>query len=224
MERFSFFNKLTGFSPFLFQKKVRNYILNRNSIILRAPTGAGKSEAVVVPFLESIERRRCFPSQLIYSLPIRVLVEDIGKRCKKYANQLNVSMAVHHGEKPESELFKEKIVISTIDQVVSSYCCTPLSLPKSTGNICAGSISSSFLVFDEVHTFNLEFAFQAMRVLLDHSYKLKIPFAIISATLPDIFLKEMEKKYLCKIVDIENENEIFSRKNREIYLNPKFHF
>lgn len=223
-----FFKEITGFTPYNFQIEAMHSILDGKSIILRAPTGSGKSETCLIPFLYLTYQNlvgKKFPSQMIYSLPIRVLVENLGKRFKNFCEKKfkNLKIAIHHGENPESELFLENIIVSTIDQTVGAYCCVPLSMSLRSGNISAGSVSSSFLVFDEVHVYDPEFALQAVLILLEHSNALKIPFAILSATLPDSFLKFFKKNFKnLKIVDVKNENEIISRKLRKIFLRFEF--
>jgi len=53
-------------------------------ILLKAPTGSGKTEAVVVPFLHQFLRNEfTLAPRLIYVLPMRVLVNNIAERIKK---------------------------------------------------------------------------------------------------------------------------------------------
>jgi len=61
-------------------------------VVLRAPTGSGKSEAVIVPFLANINDT--LPFHLIYSLPVRILVDDISERFRKYAKVKGVNTEV----------------------------------------------------------------------------------------------------------------------------------
>ena len=46
-----FFQNLTGHSPFDYQVKVAGLLGERKNVVLRAPTGAGKTWAVLAPFL-----------------------------------------------------------------------------------------------------------------------------------------------------------------------------
>lgn len=118
-------------------------------MLLRAPTGSGKSEAVFVPFVEL--KGKDPPNKMIYSLPMRALVNSLHERFKKYLPSLDIR--AQHGEKPESVLFDANCIIATLDQVITSYACAPSSLGIRYGNIPAGAVASSFHVFDEVHTF-----------------------------------------------------------------------
>ncbi|HEW92448.1 MAG TPA: CRISPR-associated helicase Cas3' [Thermotogaceae bacterium] len=197
------------------QRETIEHILNGESVVLRAPTGSGKSEAVIVPFLTNINKT--LPSQLIYSLPVRVLVDDLSRRFAKYSNVKGVNVAGHHGKRIETPLFYPPIIITTIDQTVGAYVCTPLSLPLRAGNIPAGAVSSAFLVFDEVHTFDPERALQSALILAKHSSKLNLPFVFMSATMPDVFLEKLGEIFDFKRVDA-NEKDILIRKNRKVHV------
>jgi CRISPR-associated endonuclease/helicase Cas3 len=96
-----------------------------------------------------------------------------------------------HGKRPESVLFYADAVFATLDQVVTSYACTPLSLSIRHGNIPAGAIPGSFLVFDEVHTFEPALGLQAVLILAERAVKMGVPFVIMSATLPRGFLSSL---------------------------------
>jgi len=226
--RAKIFTKITNFSPYSFQEKVIEAISNNKSVIVRAPTGSVESEAILIPFLfQKNFQNKNFPNQLIYSLPMRVLVEDLGKRFQNYCKNFSdkIKIVIHHGEKPESELFLEDIIVTTIDQTVGAYCCTPLSMDLRSGNIPAGSVSSAFLVFDEIHTYDPEFALQSILILLKHSASLEIPFAILSATLPDSFIEFFKTDHdfqniPIEIIDVQNEKEIKNREKRKVFINP----
>lgn len=46
-----FFRWLTGYSPFDYQVDVWRLLLQGKNVVLRAPTGAGKTWSVLAPFL-----------------------------------------------------------------------------------------------------------------------------------------------------------------------------
>ncbi|MEM0332222.1 MAG: DEAD/DEAH box helicase, partial [Archaeoglobaceae archaeon] len=69
-----FFRKLTGESPYDYQKEAMECILEGKSLIIRAPTGSGKTELALIPFIYAFNES--LPPQLIYSLPTRTLVES----------------------------------------------------------------------------------------------------------------------------------------------------
>lgn len=165
-----------------------NLLSKGKSLILMAPTGSGKSEVAIISFL--LNKNETLPSQMIYSLPTRTLIENLSKRIQRYASFKNLSTAFHHGKRVESEFFEEDIILTTIDQTVGAYVCTPLSVPVKRGNILAGGASSAFLVFDEIHTFDPNRGLQTAITLVEHSSRLGLPFAIMSATLPDVLINQ----------------------------------
>ncbi|MFQ6089636.1 MAG: DEAD/DEAH box helicase, partial [Candidatus Methanofastidiosia archaeon] len=217
-EYYKMFKLITGFEPYKHQEDVMEFLFQGKSIILHAPTGSGKSESVLIPFMLSLNER--LPSQMIYSLPVRTLVNDISDRFKKYANFKWINVVGHHGKRVETPLFYPPIIITTIDQTIGAYACTPLSMSVRHGNIPAGAVSSAFLVFDEVHTFDPKLAFQSSLLLAKHSETFKLPFVFMSATMPNVFIKKLKEKF--KKIEVEkieaNEKDIPRRKNRNVIV------
>lgn len=216
------FKQVTGFAPYKFQKEAIEHLLEGHSLIIRAPTGAGKTEIVLIPFIFEVNER--LPSQLIYSLPNRVLVESLGNRAKRYASFKKLRVAIHHGKRVESQLFEEDVIITTIDQTAGAYLSVPLSMPKKWGNIFVGGVASSMLVFDEVHTLHPEKGLLTSVAMSIESSKLGFPFVIMSATLPENFMEKLKNMIEKKggkvdIISVDDENKIATRKNRKIYLN-----
>ncbi|MBS7251021.1 MAG: CRISPR-associated helicase Cas3' [Candidatus Freyarchaeota archaeon] len=203
--------------PYSHQRECEKLLSDGCSFVLRAPTGSGKSEAVFIPFLL---HRDALPLHMIYSLPMRTLVEDIAERFNKdkFRNFCpNLRVVGHHGKHLEAPLFYADVIVTTIDQAVGAYACTPLSLPVRYGNIPAGAVSSAFLVFDEVHTFEPLLGLQAALILAEHSCKLGFPVAFLSATLPDVFVRELEHRFNVQVVE-SKEEDIPARRDREVIL------
>lgn len=220
MDLKEFFKKFTGYNPYNFQIECIEELTQGGSLIVRAPTGSGKSEVAFISFLHS--KNEQLPPQMIYSLPTRTLIDNLSNRALKYATFKNQSIATHHGKRVESPLFDEDIIVTTIDQTVGAYVCTPLSAPLRRGNIFAGGVSSAFLVFDEIHTFDPQRGLQTALTLIEHSSKLNIPVCVMSATLPSKLIEKMyeilNKYHKVKTEDVEDESEIKSRKSREVVL------
>lgn len=193
------FKAITGFHPADHQSKCAKALVKGKSVILRAPTGSGKSEAVWIPFLCSRGKR--LPMRMIHALPMRALVNQLEGRISGYIRKLygnprdEIRTAAMHGKRPESVLFYADAIFATLDQVITSYACTPLSLSVRQGNIPAGAIPGSFLVFDEVHTFEPALGLQSVLVLAERATKMGIPFVIMSATLPLGFLLSLRERF-----------------------------
>jgi len=200
------YRKILGVEPYEHQRKAWDALTQGKSVVLRAPTGSGKTEAVFLPFCCGSDRQ--LPSRLIYALPLRSLANQIVERLRKHAEnsgKSNWRISVQHGQKPESVLFASEVVVATIDQVISSYACTPLTLPLRHGNIPAGAVTGSFLVFDEVHLFDPKLALQAVRLICERLHHMGLPFAILSATLPDSVLDFYQREFGCEVIEAQSE-------------------
>lgn len=194
-------------TPASHQERAWDALSQGRPIILRAPTGSGKTEAVALPFL-ALGGQQLSP-RLIYALPLRSLANQIVERVHNYAQRLskpsNFQVRLQHGEQPESVLFAADVVVATIDQVITSCACTPLTLPVRHGNIPAGAVMSSFLVFDEMHLFDPELGLQATRLICERLHRLGIPYAILSATLPDSVIELWVDRLGAEVIETYSE-------------------
>jgi CRISPR-associated endonuclease/helicase Cas3 len=211
------FVHLCGGKPYKHQLAAAERILAGESVVVRAPCGSGKTEACFIPFL--LAEKKDFPNRLVYSLPTRALVEDITERLRKKMRNLGsfLSVSCQHGANPEDPFFKEDVIVATIDQTIGAYCCTPLSLPAYLGNIPAGAVTTAFLCFDEVHTYDHRLGLQSMLALIEQGHeRLGLPFVVMSATLPNSFIEWFRDR---DVAVIEGKDEyVPSRKNRGVHL------
>ena len=163
------FDQLTGnqgLKPYTYQERVAQYLCGGNNIFLCAPTGAGKTWAALLPYLWSKSQRIAFADRLIYVLPLRTLATTLYaetvaccKRVFKVKNlpeeRINVEneivITIQTGEQKNDPFFEGDIVFTTIDQCLSSYLNCPVSLPQRLGNVNAGALLGSLVVFDEFH-------------------------------------------------------------------------
>jgi CRISPR-associated endonuclease/helicase Cas3 len=167
--------------PYLFQRRVADLLLAGRNVILQAPTGAGKTLAAKLPFLEARNRNLDFPRRCIYAVPMRVLANQFASE-----PEVGLDVRIQTGEHRDDPRFEADITYATIDQVLSSYLLMPYSLSGRMGNLNAGAIASSYLVFDEFHLFDpvnmLPTTLEMLRTLRGVA-----PFLLMTAT----FSREM---------------------------------
>ncbi len=100
------FQKLAelGFTtPTQIQAKAIPVILRRRNCLLVAPTGAGKTEAALVPIFTLLsQEEKGVGVRLLYITPLRALNRDIFKRLVRYAEHFGLTAAVRHGDTPTS--------------------------------------------------------------------------------------------------------------------------
>ncbi len=179
----NFFNfKCRNFQIELWEKIIKNEF----PLLIRASTGSGKTEAVLAPFLSQfIDKNFFIAPRLIYVLPMRVLVNSIAQRIKKYAERISphITVEVQHGDVPGSPFFISDIVVTTLDQFLYGFARASHQVGKHI-DVPAGAIASSLVVFDEAHMYRDEFTFAIMRALMEILYKSNIPFVVMTATMP----------------------------------------
>lgn len=174
-------------TPYEHQKRVWEEIHKNNSpLLLRAPTGSGKTEAVLAPYLSQfIENNFNIAPRLIYVLPMRVLVDTIAERIDKYVKKISsyISVEIQHGDVPNSPFFISDIVVTTLDQFFYGFVRSSMQVGRHI-DMPAGSIASSLIVFDEAHMYRDGYTFSIMRALMEILYNSKIPFIVMTATMP----------------------------------------
>ncbi len=179
-------------------EKLSNYA---SPILLKAPTGSGKTEAILAPFLNQFfENKFTIAPRLIYTLPMRVLVNSVADRIRGYAKKINpnISVEVQHGDVPSSPFFISDVVVTTLDQFLYGFARASQQVGHHV-DVPAGAIASSLVVFDEAHMYRDGFTFSIMRALMEILHASKIPFAVMTATMPS----SLEKSLFENIEDVE---------------------
>ena len=92
-----------------YQKRVKELIQEGKSVILQAPTGAGKTRAALSPFIENFfdSADGSTPRKCIYTVPMRVLANqfesEYSELTDKYQriNKRKIKVAIQTGDRPE---------------------------------------------------------------------------------------------------------------------------
>ncbi|WP_448570993.1 CRISPR-associated helicase Cas3' [Trichothermofontia sp.] len=188
----TYFEQLTTFRPQPFQQQTIAALLQGQDVLLRAPTGSGKTEAAIAPFLLAQAMGVAFPRKLIYVVPLRTLANSLRQRARPLIERWQIHfpeprrlvVTLQTGENPEDPRFEGDIVFCTIDQLLSSFLQVPYSLGRGSANVNAGAIFAAYLVFDELHLLDPERAFTTLLELL-RRVKGIARFLLMTATLTD---------------------------------------
>ncbi|ERT07692.1 CRISPR-associated helicase Cas3 [Lyngbya aestuarii BL J] len=218
------FHSLTNFSPRQFQQETISKIINSENVILRAPTGSGKTETAIAPFLFSKAFNLDFPNKLIYVVPLRTLANSLRLRVenlvhnwsKQYPDTRPLIVTLQTGENPEDPRFEGDIIFCTIDQVLSSFLNIPFSVGRGSANVNAGSIFASYLVFDELHLLDADRAFTTAIKVLKEVQGIS-QFLLMTATLTDELatkIKQEIKATKTEIVRVGDEDLAQIENNR----------
>lgn len=185
---------MTNFQPYPYQLAVAEQILNGKGVILQAPTGAGKTEAAIIPFIHALKHfvPEAFPRKCIYSVPMRVLANQFVEKYRQTVirNGLEATVAIQTGARPEDPKFESDLIFTTIDQTLSNYLGIPYALSNGQANLNAGAVASSYLVFDEFHLYDPK-AIETTVLMLKHLQG-AVPFLLMTATFSTTMLAELQ--------------------------------
>lgn len=87
------------------QQQAIPVILKKNHTLLVAPTGLGKTETALLPVFHHFLHNRVEKKgiAIVYVTPLRALNRDMLKRTIEWSKALGISIAVRHGDTPQSE-------------------------------------------------------------------------------------------------------------------------
>lgn len=211
-------------SLYPFQQKVHQLISKGKSVILLAPTGAGKTRAALYPFLHAWEHDEDFPRKCIYSVPLRVLANQFGEeyqaRTTNFGFKRSLHVTVQTGERPEDPKLEGSLIFTTMDQTLSNFLNIPYALSLAQGNLNAGAVLSSYLVFDEAHLFDPESSLCTTLYLL-RLLRGTVPFLVMTATLTGEIVQEWAKYLGAETVILTPEEAAAipsQRKTRRIHV------
>lgn len=127
-------------------------VLEDKNVLLVAPTGTGKTEAILLPLFsklieQKVEAQTKKGIQIIYITPLRALNRDMFKRLTFWSQRLNITIEVRHGD---TEMKVRRKQAQTPPQVL-------VTTPETLQAILAGSQMCRHLhcvtcvIIDEVH-------------------------------------------------------------------------
>jgi len=123
------------------------YIASGMNVLIIAPTGSGKTESALLKIFERIVEERPKQINTLYITPMKSLNRDMLERIMWWSKELELEVAVRHGDTPPRERqaqveFPPDIMITTLEQLQ----------PMLTGkNIRELLRNVKHVVLDEVH-------------------------------------------------------------------------
>jgi CRISPR-associated endonuclease/helicase Cas3 len=188
---------MNDWKPYPYQERVQNYLLEGKSVILQAPTGAGKTRAALMPFIGAFYDLppEDFPKQCLYTVPMRVLANQFEYEHRKLAESYEqrfgrrLAVTIQTGERADDPKFEADLVFATLDQVLSSALGVPYSLSEGQSNVNVAAVWGSYLIFDEFHLFPPEARNASLQLL--KAFGRYAPFILMTATFSQTMLAEI---------------------------------
>ncbi|MCL5429941.1 MAG: DEAD/DEAH box helicase [Candidatus Marsarchaeota archaeon] len=164
----------------------------RNCVII-APTGAGKTEAAVLPLLDKLSNEEGKTGiRVLYVTPLRALNRDMISRLEQLCKAIGVTIAVRHGDTTQSERGKQarrapQVLITTPETLQSM-------LPTKTMGAHLRNVAA--VVIDEIHELYSSKRGAQLSIALERLERIANGFQRIgiSATVGD---RELIGKFLC---------------------------
>lgn len=195
-----------------FQTNTANALMGGSSVLLHAPTGIGKSVGSALGFTEALPAAPAAPARnallgtrLLHVLPMRALANSVAKDIAGLLERQGFGKAyrptIHHGQQQESEIFAERVGVTTIDQYLAGFAGAPLSFSSRSGHAVAGAIVASYSVFDEVHLLGPERGLPLLYAVLQQRKRWGLLSTVMTATLPKSVREFLVEQVGLKLVE-----------------------
>lgn len=232
----SAYQQIVGFAPNPMQKEMFKRIASDDcAVLLKAPTGSGKTEAVLIPALAGFQDDQ-LPRRLFLILPTRSLVDDHMQRIEKIFNRISrmvnrrLSLVVDTGaysirkvwqkgqviEERHRHLYDGDVIITTLDKFLYRFFGfgEPFKNYIFPLRIHYGAKKSLFC-FDEAHTYE-DVAFTNFANLI-HVLAIEKghDVVVMTATMPEVYCRHLDFLDMVDYVNGENGQSI-----REFYQHP----
>ena len=195
--------------PYDFQKKL---IASDKFVTLFAPCGRGKTEAALLWAISVLKKYK--RNKIVFAMPTQTTSNAMYDRFINDFKFGKENVGLYHGRsfiKLKDELSKEKedfdeekdveeirsetfkgniffkpITITTVDHLIYSFV-----KGFSQADFAIGNLQNAIIVFDEVHYYE-KLTLEHLLTLFKHLRKIDIPHLVMSGTLPEFMLKELQ--------------------------------
>jgi CRISPR-associated endonuclease/helicase Cas3 len=219
-----------------YQKRVHQYLMSGENVILQAPTGAGKTRAALYPYLENLEglnEKERWPQTRLpltcrYAVPMRVLATQFEREyhryfekmeqkrgtrfADRYTQKLGIAIpAIQTGEAAGDPKFESLLTFCTIDQLLASFIGTPYAIGLGQANLNIGAVIGSYLVLDEFHLYPLDKGGNGARMTTLAMLRLLkdlSPFILMTATFSTRLLTRLANLLNARIVRVDDPEEL----------------
>ena len=187
-----------------FQTEPAEHLLAGRNVILQAPTGSGKTKAALFPYLLARQQGLDFPRKTLYCVPMRVLARSFWDDLRGNERHVDLDVRLQTGEQQDDRRLEGEITFATVDQVLSSFLNIPYALSLRQGNVNAGAVVSSYLIFDEFHLLDPESTLPTTLEML-RMLKRITPFLLMTATFSKEILGRLASLLDAEVVTVSNE-------------------
>ena len=156
-------------------------------ILVHLPTGYGKTAIGESLFLAQLLKQSWISTRgLVYVLPTRALTRDLTERIARNVSAVSKAPQIvkqFHGEELDTCEFYADVCVSTFDTFVYCYA---RRTPNWHLEFPAGTIATSYVVFDEAHMLQDEYLYshQIMASIVKRLNEVGVPVVISTATIP----------------------------------------
>src|SRR2546421_4880879 len=141
-----------------FQREVLRILQKeKKSVILQAPTGAGKTDAALLPYAQCLEQDGDWlPRTCLYATPMRVLSNQFYEKFRERIARLDKTrgtrlteiydklkrepVSLQTGEQPNDPQLEALLTFCTIDQLLASFLAVPHSVDGGRLNLNFGAV------------------------------------------------------------------------------------
>lgn len=207
------FKQVTQWEPHIFQEEAWKQIQKGLNIIIAAGTGSGKTEAALLPAIESEKR-------IIVLYPTKALLQDQLARvanlwCRTKGGTLQDAeqhIAVDTGDEDDISYYHADIILTNLDKFLYRM----FGYGKKRFSylfpyrIAGNNIRPTLLIFDEAHAYEDVIFSHFWFALKKMTYEHCVQTVLMSATLPSNFIEALRDEHRQYFPRPDSEGDFFT--------------